>query len=196
MQSHTGESSPTFSLDEPRGQNSKTLFDNISTLRSWVSPVPSFRLRNGIWPHIEPITVQLHNALIMEIISSVTISEPDIISPDTVIPASKRRRVHPYQGAEDGNETLHSARLKSWIVSMSKAERQNLRGIGHFADGYPRPSHERILKDETNSEGALVEPRRDGKPHFAFNPSLVLTCCLGSSDSRLSASLRIRTFPS
>jgi hypothetical protein len=112
----------------------------------------------------------------MEIISSVTISEPDIISPDTIIPASKRRRVHPYQGAEDGNDTLHSARLKSWIVSMSKAERQSLRNIGQFAEGYPRFLQERILKDETNSEGALVDPRRDGKRRFAFNPSLVLTC--------------------
>ena len=111
----------------------------------------------------------------MEIISSVTISEPDIISPDTIIPASRRRRVHPYQGMEDGNETLHSARLKSWIVAMGKAERQNLRNIGQFAEGYPRLLQERILKDETNSEGALVEPRRDGEPRSSFNPSLGLT---------------------
>ena len=116
----------------------------------------------------------------MEIISSVTISEPDIISPDTIIPASKRRRVHPYQGAEHGNDTLHSARLKSWIVSMSKAERQTLRNMGQIAEGYPRFPQERILKDETNSEGALVEPRRDGKLDYAFNPSLVFTCRPGS----------------
>jgi len=56
---------------------------------------------------------------------------------------------------------------------MSKAERQNLRNIGQVAEGYPRLLQERILKDETNSEGALVEPRRDGEPYSARNPSLV-----------------------
>lgn len=172
---YTGESSRIFSLDGPQERSSRIPFDNTSTLSIWVSP--STRPRSP--RHIELITVQLHNTLIMEIISSVTISEPDIISPDTIIPVSKRRRVHPYQGAEYGNETLHSARLKSWIVSMSKAERHNFRSIGQFAEGYPRPLQERILKDETNSEGALVEPRRDGEPRVLFKPSLVLTRQLG-----------------
>ena len=105
--------------------------------------------------------------------------------------------MHPYQGAEYGNETLHSARLKSWVTSMSKAERHNLRNIGQFAEGHLRPLQERILKDETNSEGALVEPRRDGEPRYAFKPGLVLTCRLGFlSDPGFSAPLRIRTFPS
>jgi len=80
---------------------------------------------------------------------------------------------------------------------MSKAERHNLRNIGQFAEGNPRPLQERVLKDETNSEGALVELRRDGEPRLAFQPSLVLRCRLGFlSDPRLSAPLRIRTFPS
>lgn len=96
------------------------------------------------------LSEQLHNSLLMEIIGAACTSEPDSLTTNLIMPANKRRRVHPYQGNEDDRDTFHSARLKHWVVSLPSRERQELATQATYAEKYPR--EQRLLLEEVRQE--------------------------------------------
>ncbi|KAG8836102.1 hypothetical protein FRC17_010035 [Serendipita sp. 399] len=87
---------------------------------------------------------QLHNNLLMEIITAACTTEPDTLTTSSIIPTNKRKRVHPYQGTIDDGDTFHSKRLKQWIVGLPKGERQELLRQGSYAETHPREQRLRL----------------------------------------------------
>jgi hypothetical protein len=96
------------------------------------------------------ISEQLHNTLLMEIIGAACASEPDSLTTNLIMPANKRRRVHPYQGNDDDRDTFHSARLKHWVVSLPSRERQELAAQATYAEIHPH--EQRLLLEEVWQE--------------------------------------------
>jgi hypothetical protein len=134
---------------------------------------------------IERFLEHLHNTLLLEIVGAACTSEPDTLTTNTIIPTNKRRRIHPYQGNDDDADTYHSARLKSWIVSLPKVERQDIKTGGSYAETHSRDK--RTSLDEVRQErGYELNPQ--GKPYvFQWSTQILIKCqsttspvCFGS----------------
>ncbi|KAG8796817.1 hypothetical protein FRB91_011540 [Serendipita sp. 411] len=102
---------------------------------------------------------QLHNNLLMEIITAACTTEPDTLTTSSIIPTNKRKRVHPYQGTAEDGETFHSRRLKQWIVGLSKSERQEVLRQGSYAEIHPREQRLR-LEEVRQVKGYEIDAQR------------------------------------
>ena len=96
--------------------------------------------------------VQLHNSLIISIVSSSLHHAPPTPPPDAPgrgKPARKRRRTLGYQdiGAEGDIDGLHSSQLKRWTVSMGKKERERVKTLETLPLTRPKPPMDEIARE-------------------------------------------------
>ncbi|KAH9839856.1 transcriptional regulator of RNA polII, SAGA, subunit-domain-containing protein [Rhodofomes roseus] len=108
--------------------------------------------------------LQLHNSLIVSLFDTSAHLAPPTPPPDLPkLPARKRRRTLPYQGADSNDTgTLRSDRLKRWTVGMGRRERERVRQFKHLA--VPLESRPQPFKDEIAAErGVQLLPER-GEP--------------------------------
>jgi hypothetical protein len=131
--------------------------------------------RFGCNPHISPLSVKLHNSLLM---SMIVMSRSDpAFDPNagSNLPARKRRRLMPHQDPPP--------RLRRWIVGIRKQERERLRALGS-SGSTPRATWR---DDEMSLERAIML-RPEGKSKLPYNGmrslSLILFEFRPSWDSR------------
>ncbi|KAF5388735.1 hypothetical protein D9757_004857 [Collybiopsis confluens] len=131
-----------------------------------------------------PYLIQLHNTLIISLFDARSHKRP-LTPPPAEQKAKpprprKRRRVLPYQGPDVPDEQLGliSTRLKRWVVSLGKAERERIRNFS----AEPQPLDQLQLKDlreiteEIQRERPLSLPKeRDDPPGTRLTVSLSTT---------------------
>lgn len=111
-------------------------------------------------------TVQLHNVLIVSLFDASAHQRPLTPPPDLPrLPPRKRRRILPYQGLEfpDDGDGLRSSRLKRWVVSMGRRERDRLRNLQGVIPAAMDGMKLRRERDEIARErGVVLLPERGG----------------------------------
>jgi hypothetical protein len=147
-----------LSLGKYPEPNLTTLF--ASTSMPPVSVRNRMPYRNHLFDPRDTI-VQLHNSLIISLFDFSSHRRPPTPPPDVPkAPPRKRRRTLPYQGPDDTDGTLRSARLKRWAVSVGKRERDRLKTLP--ANGErprPRPDTDEIACER----GVILLPEKGGK---------------------------------
>ncbi|KIK60299.1 hypothetical protein GYMLUDRAFT_43596 [Collybiopsis luxurians FD-317 M1] len=131
-----------------------------------------------------PYLIQLHNALIISLFDARSHKRPLTPPPTEQKTKSprprKRRRVLPYQGPDvsDDQLGLTSSRLKRWVVSLGKPERERIRNL----TSTPQPldqfhlNHLREITEEIQRERPLNLPKeRDDPPGTRLTVSLATT---------------------
>lgn len=121
---------------------------------------------------IHPCTVQLHNSLVISLfdITSHLKPQPPAPPPPPKPAPRKRRRTLPYQSLDGSDQnTLRSARLKKWTLSIGRRERERVKAYEDGGQSVPRPL--RGFQDEIAQErGAVLVPERGGKSqHYMMN---------------------------
>lgn len=115
------------------------------------------------------MVVQLHNTLIISLFDARSFKRPAAPPPDLPKPQPrKRRRILPYQGPEGSDDSLRSFKLKRWVVSLGKHERQrikNLSSIPPIESAKPRKYTDEISRER----GVVVLQERGGKYRFFFS---------------------------
>jgi hypothetical protein len=99
-----------------------------------------------------PLSVQLHNALIVSIFDTSrkkVLAKPVVDAPKK--PPRKRRRLLPYQGPDEADAaSLTSERLKKWTVGLGKRERERVQaleaGFGPPLE-WPQPKQDEIARE-------------------------------------------------
>ncbi|KZV99957.1 hypothetical protein EXIGLDRAFT_604916 [Exidia glandulosa HHB12029] len=94
-----------------------------------------------------PRLVQLHNALLISIITNAGSHVPPSTMPMAGRAQRKRRRLRAYQGDEAEATASRSARLKQWALAAGKRERERVQALG-----YSEPVAEPHLRDEILQE--------------------------------------------
>lgn len=112
--------------------------------------------------------VQLHNSLVISLfdITSHLKPQPPAPPPPPKPAPRKRRRTLPYQSLDGSDQnTLRSARLKKWTLSIGKRERERVKAYEDGTASIPRPL--RGFQDEIAQErGVLLISERNGKTRF------------------------------
>ncbi|KIY52792.1 hypothetical protein FISHEDRAFT_63719 [Fistulina hepatica ATCC 64428] len=109
--------------------------------------------------------VQTHNALIISLFDATAYRRPPPTPPPEPVrpPPRKRRRILPYQGPETKDEdlTYHSTRLKKWVLSIGRQERERIRVIqSHPQLPRPRPETDEMARER----GVVLLPERGDPP--------------------------------
>lgn len=109
------------------------------------------------------LLVQLHNSLVISLFDITSHLKPQSVvqpaAPTSKPPPRKRRRVLPYTGSDAADpNTLRSARLKKWALSVGRRERERLRGLDNLALGIHRPLSDEIAQER----GVILLPERGG----------------------------------
>ena len=110
-------------------------------------------------------TVQLHNSLVISLfdITSHLKPQPPAPPPPPKPAPRKRRRTLPYQSLDGSDQnTLRSARLKKWTLSIGRRERERVKTYEDGVPTVPRPL--RDFQDEISQErGVVLVPERAGE---------------------------------
>ena len=110
-------------------------------------------------------TVQLHNSLVISLfdITSHTKPQPPAPPPPPKPAPRKRRRTLPYQSLDGSDQnTLRSARLKKWTLSIGRRERERVKTYEDGTPSIPRPL--RGFQDEISQEqGVMLVPEKTGE---------------------------------
>ena len=121
-------------------------------------------------------TVQLHNSLVISLfdITSHLKPQPPAPPPPPKPAPRKRRRTLPYQSLDGSDQnTLRSARLKKWTLSIGRRERERVKAYEDGTPSVPRPL--RDFQDEISQErGVVLVPERAGMTRsFATNTQVL-----------------------
>ena len=110
-------------------------------------------------------TVQLHNSLVISLfdITSHLKPQPPAPPPPPKPAPRKRRRTLPYQSLDGSDQnTLRSARLKKWTLSIGRRERERVKVYEEGGQNIPRPL--RGFQEEIVQErGVVLVPERNGE---------------------------------
>lgn len=110
-------------------------------------------------------TVQLHNSLVISLfdITSHLKPQPPPPPPPPKPAPRKRRRTLPYQSLDGSDQnTLRSARLKKWTLSIGRKERERVKVYDEGGPNIPRPL--RGFQDEIAQErGVMLISERNGR---------------------------------
>ena len=113
-------------------------------------------------------TVQLHNSLVISLfdITSHLKPQPPAPPPPPKPAPRKRRRTLPYQSLDGSDQnTLRSARLKKWTLSIGRRERERVKAYEDGVSSIPRPL--RGFQDEIAQErGVMLISERNGEIQF------------------------------
>lgn len=113
-------------------------------------------------------TVQLHNSLVISLfdITSHLKPQPPAPPPPPKATPRKRRRTLPYQSLDGSDQnTLRSARLKKWALSIGKKERERVKAYEDGGPSIPRPLPG--FQDEiTQERGVVLLPERTGEGRY------------------------------
>ncbi|EJD48306.1 hypothetical protein AURDEDRAFT_86147 [Auricularia subglabra TFB-10046 SS5] len=94
-----------------------------------------------------PRLVQLHNALLIAIITSAGSSSTSSSLPLAAQAQRKRRRFRAYQGDEAEATASRSARLKQWALAAGKRERERIRHLEHGEPLVDPHSQDEVLRE-------------------------------------------------
>jgi hypothetical protein len=112
--------------------------------------------------------VQLHNSLVISLfdITSHLKPQPPAPPPPPKPAPRKRRRTLPYQSLDGSDQnTLRSARLKKWTLSIGRRERERVKAYEDGVPSVPRPL--RGFQDEIAQErGVMLISERNGETWF------------------------------
>jgi len=135
-----------------------------------------FRWQSHIFTSICCHTVQLHNSLVISLfdITSHLKPQPPAPPPPPKPAPRKRRRTLPYQSLDGSDQnTLRSARLKKWTLSIGRRERERVKTYEDGGPSIPRPLGG--FQDEIAQErGVMLVPERTGKTRFCTTNFQVL----------------------
>ena len=110
-------------------------------------------------------TVQLHNSLVISLfdITSHLKPQPPAPPPPPKPAPRKRRRTLPYQSLDGSDQnTLRSARLKKWTLSIGRRERERVKTYEDGTQIIPRPL--RGFQEEIAQErGVVLVSERGGE---------------------------------
>lgn len=126
---------------------------------------PTVRLNvTHVLTSIPSRTVQLHNSLVISLfdITSHLKPQPPAPPPPPKPAPRKRRRTLPYQSLDGSDQnTLRSARLKKWTLSIGRRERERVKVYDEGGPSIPRPLPG--FQDEiTQERGVVLIPERNG----------------------------------
>ncbi|KAF9790688.1 transcriptional regulator of RNA polII, SAGA, subunit-domain-containing protein [Thelephora terrestris] len=121
-----------------------------------------------------PHLLQLHNSLVISLfdITSHLKPQPPAPPPPPKPAPRKRRRTLPYQSLDGSDQnTLRSARLKKWTLSIGRRERERVKAYEDGVPSIPRPL--RGFQDEIAQERGvvLISERNEPpgtRPHLHF----------------------------
>ena len=116
-------------------------------------------------PCVRCRTVQFHNSLVISLfnITSHTKPQPSAPLPPPKPTPRKRRRTLSYQPLDGSDQnTLRSARLKKWTLSIGRRERERVKTYEDGTSSIPRPL--RGFQDEISQEqGVMLVPEKTGE---------------------------------
>ncbi|KAJ7583433.1 transcriptional regulator of RNA polII, SAGA, subunit-domain-containing protein [Mycena floridula] len=142
------------------GPKSETYFQTLRLF--FTGKISRQEFEDALKPVLDaPHLFQLHNALVISLFDARSFKRPP--TPPVEVPKPpprKRRRVLPYQGPDVPDEALglRSSKIKRWVVSLGKNERERVRNLRAL------PIAPRRDLDEISSERGVTLLSERGDP--------------------------------